>query len=301
MLYGFPDVGRSGLANMLLPWARCEVFCRENRIPMLAAQWTQPKIGPLLRQEKDKRFYIGLFKNEGYVGGLKRWLLLARAARIGEAEAARRNGALQSETANKNLVIVFSGLGRYFADLEGEEDFLHRRLEEILSDSCRGRLTESSVQPFVAIHIRRGDKPPLPAGVEPPKGTMHWAISINWYMRCLQQVREILKKEIPAIVFTDARTTEIQPILDLPNVRLAESNPAIVDMLLMAKARVLVTTASSTFSMWSSFLGRMPSVWFPSDWREKTNWANPEFECYTDLSGNLPGDFTKILQAHSAY
>lgn len=260
---------------------------------MLAPQWTQPKLGPLLRREKDKRFYMGLFKNDGYINGPLRWFLLASAARISEANISKDNEALDLK--KKNSIVVFDGLGRYFTDLAGQEDFLHQRLKEILSDNCREHLADALADAYVAVHIRRGDKPALPVGTEPPKNTMHWSISTEWYVRTIRQVREAVGDEMPVIIFTDAAVPEIKPVLELPNVRLAEANSAIVDILLMAKARVLITSGSSTFSMWASFLGRMPSIWFPSNWREKTNWANPELEFYTDLEGNLPASFASCF------
>ncbi len=149
--------------------------------------------------------------------------------------------------------------------------------------------------PFIAVHIRRGDKPPLAPGAEPPADSMHWAIPTEWYVQSIRQVQSALGKVVPTVVFTDAAPEHIAPILNLPGVRLAETNPAIVDMLLMAEARVLITSASSTLSMWPSFLGRMPSVWFPARWREQTNFARPGFECYTDLDGNLPEPFLNQL------
>lgn len=291
MIFGFPNVGRSGLANMLLPWARCEVFCKTKKLPMLAPQWAQPKLGPLLRREKDKRFYMGLFKNDGYINGPLKWFLLASAVKISEAEVSNNNGEFHDGLKNKNSIVVFKGLGRYFTDLAGQAGFLHERLKGILSDSCRERLVDAPADAFVAVHIRRGDKPMLPFGTEPPKNTMHWAIATEWYVSCIRQVQEAMGGEMPVIIFTDAAASEIKSILELPNVHLAEPNSAIVDILLMAKARVLITSASSTFSMWASFLGGMPSVWFPSNWREKTNWTNPELEFYTDLKGNLPASF----------
>ncbi len=336
MTYGFADVGRAGLANMLLPWARCEVFCRKHGLRMLAPQWTQPRIGPLLRREKDKRYYFGLFKDDGYVSGPRRWWLLAISARVGEANLISTDRQLLNSDNtglqdHSTTVVVFQGLGRYFADLAGEEDFLRGRLKQILSEGCAEQLRRSlgrdafhrvpdflkdgdavervpaeadspAAMPaipgqFIAVHIRRGDKPPLAPGEEPPRDSMHWAIPTEWYVRCVSQVKSALGNGVPALVFTDADAEQIAPVLNLPGVRLAEPNPAIVDMLLMAEARVLITTASSTFSMWPSFLGRMPSVWFPARWREQTNFSRPEFECCTDLEGNLPESFL-CLHSH---
>lgn len=295
MIFGFPNVGRSGLANMLLPWARCEVFCKTEKLPMLAPQWTQPKLGPLLRREKDKRFYVGLFRNDGYINGLLKWFLLASAAKISESAVSNANRTFRENLKGKNSIVVFDGLGQYFTDLAGYEDFLHQRLKDILSDNCRERLEGAPADGYVAVHIRRGDKPPLPFGTEPPKNTMHWAIPTEWYVRCIQQVQEVVGEEMRVIIFTDAAASEIESVLELPNAHLAEPNSAIVDILLMAKARVLITSGSSTFSMWASFLGRMPSIWFPSSWREKTNWSNPKLEFSTDLEGNLPACFASCF------
>ena len=291
--YGFADVGRNGLANMLLPWARCEVFCHLHQIPMLAPQWTQLKVGPLLRGERDKRYYWGLFDNSSYVRGLRRWWLLATCQRVTEAPR------LSSSTDLDKSIYVFKGLGRYFADLAGHSEYLHKRLTGILSKNSSQALRDSRPDRFIAVHIRRGDKPPLEFGMIPPAKTMHWAIPTEWYVRCIKQVQRVYGKEIPVIIFTDAQPGQISEVLKLPGVRLAPPNPAIVDLLLMARACVLITSGSSTFSMWSSFFGEMPSIWFPSQWREQTNWKHPEFECYTDLQGNVPQAFIQLLEKSS--
>jgi hypothetical protein len=45
-------------------------------------------------------------------------------------------------------------------------------------------------------------------------------------------------------------------------VRRAEPNPSILDILLLARCRVLVTTSHSTFSLWGAYLGQMPTVYY---------------------------------------
>jgi hypothetical protein len=194
-------------------------------------------------------------------------------------------------------IIVFKGLGKYFADLAGHSDYLHQRLVSILSRRSSKLLNDAEPGRFIAVHVRRGDKPALAFGAIPPADSMHWAVPTEWYARCIKQVRQVLGDDVPVVIFTDARPDEIADVLKIPGVRLASTNPAIVDILLMARANVLITSASSTFSMWSSFLGEMPSIWFPAQWREQTNWANPQFECYTDLEGNLPEECVRVLTA----
>ena len=69
-------------------------------------------------------------------------------------------------------------------------------------------------------------------------------------------------------VFSDARPDQIPDVLSLPNIRLSPANTAIVDMFLLSKAKILITSPTSTFSWWSSFLGQMPTVWY-EPWRQE--------------------------------
>ena len=79
-------VGRTGLGNMLFSWARAEVFSHALSLPMLAPQWVKPKVGPLLRGERDLRYYTSSFSSDGYVTGFNRLAILLFSKRInGEA------------------------------------------------------------------------------------------------------------------------------------------------------------------------------------------------------------------------
>src|SRR5438874_7065079 len=108
-VYAYASLGRTGLGNMLFPWARCEIFAARHCLPILAPQWTQPKIGPLLRSERDWRFYTGLFDNSSYIHGLQKILLIATARKISEhkAEAPECFG-------RDWVIVVFRGMERLF-------------------------------------------------------------------------------------------------------------------------------------------------------------------------------------------
>lgn len=56
--YVIANLPRAGLGNKLLVWARALVFARMNDLPLLVSPWQQLSIGPVLRQEKRKRFYV---------------------------------------------------------------------------------------------------------------------------------------------------------------------------------------------------------------------------------------------------
>ena len=75
--YVYADLPRTGLCNMLFPWARAVLYARNHSLPLLAPEWVKlGRIGPWLRGERDKRYYFGQFTNEGYIRGLKKWWAL---------------------------------------------------------------------------------------------------------------------------------------------------------------------------------------------------------------------------------
>ena len=54
-LYGYPEMGRTGLGHSLLAWARCVVWCEMTGAKMLAPRWLRIRIGPYLRGERQAR------------------------------------------------------------------------------------------------------------------------------------------------------------------------------------------------------------------------------------------------------
>ena len=70
-------LGGAGLGNILFTYARAVVYAAKNeRIKIIWPTWPSIKLGPILRNEKDKRFYADLFKNNsGYISGLKKIVL----------------------------------------------------------------------------------------------------------------------------------------------------------------------------------------------------------------------------------
>lgn len=283
-IYAFPAVGRAGLGNLLFPWARAEVFARQHGLPVLAPQWTQPKIGPLLRREKDLRYYTGLFSNAGCVRGLRRWWIAYRAEHVSEELGPR---ALRNPPQRRPRAVVFSGEGAWFEPLHAHREFVARRLIEILSGSTRNQLDVSTDRtPYVAAHVRRGDMKTL-AHREPfPLG--HWAHtpSIEWFVGAVHAVREAAGTAIPIKVFSDGTDEQLRPLLSLPGVHRAAPNPSVVDILLLSRARAVITSGSSSFSSWGVFLGGLPSLWYPQ-LRKDLVYGKPQYSIETDYDGRF--------------
>lgn len=129
-LYVYPNLPRTGLANMLFIWARAEIFTRDHRCRMLAPQWTQfGRMGVWLRRERDKRTYLNCFGSDGYVTGFARARILATYPRISEAQAS----AMEYDAERmRKLVVEVQGSYGLFDTFPQEKNYLRRRLLAIV-------------------------------------------------------------------------------------------------------------------------------------------------------------------------
>jgi hypothetical protein len=254
-LYANPIVGRTGLGNMLFPWARAEVFCKNHDARMLAPQWVNVcRVGPWLRRERDKRYYLSSFSNSGYVHGLYRQYVLHLIGHVGEAEFSKRQQICKE---GRSLVVDFKGMDGFFSPFLDAQAYVKERLYAITSPAIVSQVEQFSDEPFIGVHIRRGDF--KYGGI---------AIDDAWYVRAIEVAAKSLNtrpRALPIRIFSDAAPETLQFLADgFSNVTFMPKAPALLDMLLLSRCRALVGTSRSTFSMWAAFLGQMPSFWHPS-------------------------------------
>lgn len=275
--------GRTGLGNMLFPWARAIVFSEAHNIPMLSVRWTQPKVGPILRRERDARLYMGLFSSRGYVSGIRKWAALLTLPRVSEDDAGGTEGVLRA----RRGIVLFEGMGGMFAPLLAHHERVKARLEGMLTPSVREMIDPrgGGTEPYIAMHVRRGDMKTLLYGQPFPAGPGNFTMPVEWYVRVAEQLREGTWGSLPIRVFSDGTDAQLAPLLRLEGVSRAPPRPSIVDIFLMAKARLLVATSNSTFSMWATFLGRMPTVYYPGQTNNVTGDIRNVIE--TDLQGAM--------------
>jgi hypothetical protein len=245
--YIYPFLPKTGLANMLFVWGRAEVASRIHKMPIIAPQWIKIfRFGPWRRREKDKRYYFGDFVNDKYICGIKKSLLLAFGKRAPEE--------LLLEAHYHSLcpsIFVFEGFKEYFQPLLLHCDFLHTRLLAITNpkivesvNSCR--------EMFMGVHVRRGDFK-----------CVNQIIPTVWYANTCREIRQRFGLQFKIKIFTDAKRSELGPLLELPNSDVVEGNAAIHDLLMLAKSRIIIGTSLSTFSLWASFLGKCLTFWPP--------------------------------------
>jgi hypothetical protein len=280
------DLDRAGLGNLLLPWARAEIFRQKYGLEMLAPRWTQPKIGPLLRGERDLRYYWRIFSDVGYITGLRRAWLLQSGVKLDEAAAGEFVDSSFVARGHGTVVVRFAGHleGHWFDGLWSDRSLIRRRLLQILSSRSRQCLSEVKSFPTIAVHVRRGDK--VVAKVGEACTISNRSPSDEWFVAVIRSLRQFSNPETPVTVYSDGKPEQLRSILALPNVALSPPAPAVVDMLCMARARVLVTSGISSFSMWPAFIGEVPAISYPGT-GARLNPHIPGWDTETTLGGEL--------------
>mgnify|MGYP001041332468 CR=1 FL=1 len=262
-------LGGAGLGNILFPWATAIVYAKTHNLTRLQTTWKNLKIGTFLRKERDKRMYFDLFTGKDGVGGLKKFLLLNFT----------------------NKVKYFSSMDALFEPFKHDHNFVKTELLKIINPYHIEKAEEFNPN-SVALHIRMGD-------FEEPEneqllrdGAWSYRLPLKWYIAIIDKIR--LKSNLPIYIFSDATDKELEEILAFDNCKRAYFGSAISDMIALSRCKILVSSAS-TFSMWASFLGQMPTIWFPGQMRQKLI-SNPSiFEGEIDYTDKLPTTLINTL------
>lgn len=264
----FVQFPRTGLGNMMLIWARGIVLSKAYNIPIVCSLWYGMRLGPILRNEPKKRFYWKYFKETPVSIIIKTkfnsWFV--------KKEYNFQN--YKTSSINKNIglyiyskVIIESDL---FAMIRDHQPLIKAELDKLLLPDLKKKLSNFQ-KPVISVHIRRGDFK-LGTSITP----------IIYFIRAINLIRESVGELWPVTVFTDARENEIEEILTLPEVYMAEDKADILDILLMSQSKVIVLSKSSTFSYWAAFLSDAIVIRSSTDWQNKIRVAN-ENESYIEV------------------
>ena len=264
-LFALPLVGRAGLGNALFPWARAELFARRFGARVLAPRWGNFRLGPHLRREPDKRQYADLFRAGHHTTGCRRLIVAALGRRVPEHELDTVRAAPRSLQPS---VVEFRGMADLFAPLVGEGPFIRHQLWHMTRRALR-----SSDSPyggrFIAMHVRRGDITRQGFTEEQLAGVNQYT-ALSWFVGMVRAVRnEQALRRVPIVVFTDGGDDEVADLIRLGDVRLHPRQSAITDLWELAHASVLFASGFSTFSMWASYLGGMPTIYAPGKLQQR--------------------------------
>jgi hypothetical protein len=248
----------AGLGTRLFPWARCRVFARLHDCQMLAPAWRQWRVGPLLRGGIDVRSYhrqillVGQFRDDAYASAdvarrARRYARLPEPHEIGERPRDR-----------PPVVVRFEGPGTFFEPLAPHRAWLREALHG--DAHPKWVALADRVRAPIGINVRCGHD--FRAAQSETDYMTKGAIRtpLMWFIEALRRVRDLAGAAVPAIVVSDGTQSQLQPLLDEPNVRFGRPGSAISDLLTLASSDVLIGSGGSSFSAWASFLSGAPTI-----------------------------------------
>lgn len=238
-----------GLGNLMFPLARAIIHSERTGNIMISPTWTQLKIGPFLRREKDKRLYSKEFKARNLLEW-RNWFRAIFLPKVEESQLANHVGHAD------NYVVRFEGMGDYFKDIYDDRDLIKTWIGR--NARKNGEIFESY---DVACHVRLGD---FGTEEDPDNKPGHVVRqSWEWYRQAIDEAVKLSNKSNPKIyLFTDEGHAAVVEQLNLPYEVIQDpSKNAITAIINMSRAGIIVTSRS-TFSQWAAFMSDGLSIWY---------------------------------------
>lgn len=247
-------IGGNGLGNLMLTWARCLAESERRGWRVIWPTWPSFKPKNWRVNPYDHRTYTDLFApTERYVTGWRKPWLLARHGRVPEP-------AEPGAPVRRGSIVEFRGMKDFFAPFRDEHALISRELLCMTREKHRRALDGPEPAP-IAIHVRRGDF--IQRGsYENTVGSHNSLLPLRWYMDALTAVRKKVGEDVPAFVCSDGTEDELRELLALPAVQRVDYGSGLGDMFGLSRGRLLIASGS-TFSMWGSYLGQVPTLWHP--------------------------------------
>jgi hypothetical protein len=284
--FGFFRLLGSGLGNLLFPWARSIVLARKYNFQPIWPTWFQIKLRHLLKYKIDKRLYYNLFiPSSNYVVNRKKLYTLLKLPHITEQKF------IQGNYSHEDGVIIFEGLGNYFQNILESHVLVKEELLKIIREKHKNGLF-FDFRDSLSVHIRLGDFS-TPKDPEYLKNwENHHRLPMVWYLSTINKIRKSLGKQLNIYLFSDGQNSELSELLALPNCYRLNFGSSIGDIIALANANILITSGS-TFSMWASYLGRMPVIWHPGQIRQRLYYDQQSRELELDINDDIPDKFLK--------
>ena len=248
---------------MLLVWAKGLVFGKLNDLPVQTSSWWGIHWGAWLRNENKKRIYHHYFRETAFV----QWAIAAIELKTKKIIANPVLEKLAKDEAGRHIFLFDKVIddADLFGSVRAHRAYIRQHLFRELHPSKKTELA-NAVVPVISMHIRRGD---FLIGNQ--------ATPLIYFMHAVERIRHFIPGHIPITIFTDAQPGEIDEILSLPGVKLADAHSDIVDLLLMSRSKLIVQSQSSTFSYWATFLSEAVAIMPKGDWQEQIRGKEYEF------------------------
>ena len=247
--YVFPVLGRAGLGNMLFPWARAVVLAQNHHMELIRPSWWRPRLGPYLRQERDKREYGRFLGGPSVVEYIRGQQIVHSCTMLDE------QGAVLKRRRN-DVVVVVKGMDSYFEPLLGAAPVVLHSFRKLAPRCDAWSEWQPRSNAVVAVHIRLGDfMPPAPT-VQRGVARRNQATPMAWFEAVIRSTAMTLP-DARFVVYSDGADEQLGSILSMPRIRRSTWPDPISDLVAMASADLIIGSGS-TYSAWASFLGSTP-------------------------------------------
>jgi len=263
----------AGLGNKMFVWAKALIYAKQKNCPFLTYGFSSVHIGPLLRKQKVKRFYLEQFKFSLNLLVLFQYLFKNLfSTRYHEPSFPAINDS-------KDGLFVFSKVPHwsdYFSTIRDHRNLIKKEFPNLLSQRVYNKIKEIPA-PVIACHIRCGDFRILQKN-ENFKDVGGVRTPLDYFVKTISTLRSIAGETLPVTIFSDGYEDELNEVFALEKVGLFSPQEDVVDMLVMSKAEYIITSAGSTFSEWAGFLSNAVLILHPDHIHTKIRMEEDLFE-----------------------
>lgn len=240
------EMPNAGLGNKLFSWAHGAIFANNHKLPHYYTGLTKLKIGTILRFEKSWRIYTQLFENKLT---FKRRLNLSKQKHYVSYQDTVSIFELEPKQYIFNEVPSWKD---YFLHIRENRDLVLEQFTSTLSRSINEKWQKKGTIE-IGVHIRLGDFRALQTNENFSK-VGQTRTPLTYFINLIKQIRNINGKTLSVTIFSDGQKADLQEIFELPNVKMAEEDNDIGQLLHLSKSKLIILSAGSTFGQWAAFL-----------------------------------------------
>jgi hypothetical protein len=270
------------------------MFSRLNGIPLRVTGWLHFQKAPLLHG-LDLRLYWNYFKRVDEASSRTN-RYAARYYRVISEPAVERRDIETGVIYEYSKVPHWSN---FFGDIREYRDQVRAALMDMLTDA-RVRELGRQKAAVITANVRMGDFKKLQPNENFAK-TGNARTPLTYFHELIENIRKLHGSPLPVEIVTDGSARELGELLALPNVSMAPSRSKIIDILMMGRSKILLCSASSTFSYWAGFLGESALIMHPDHIHQPIRPEAVNRNCYEGaLTGppeSWPPLFVKNLRA----
>lgn len=266
------NLPRAGLGNKLFVWAHAWIFSQKTKIPLIVFGWSRFQLAPIIKGF-DFRLYLNYFKNVNKISWLN-WL----KAKIYFEKIVEPNFDVIVD--KKNVVYSFNKVP-HWADYFKYIKPYRNEIRQAILDMCtikRIKELKSCLEPVICVNVRMGDFRCLAIGESFDQVGCVQA-PLEYFIKLVYDIRKIHGSNLPVTLVSDGKPDLLKELLNLPFVKMGPKNSKIVDILMMAQSKILITAPGSTFSLWGGFLGDNVMIIHKAHCHHpvRPNWVNEKY------------------------